>query len=55
MSKIKTEQPAVDDEHAGKGGSYVVENGRRVLVSRTQSRDEAQAVKQEVNDVVVDS
>ena len=54
MSKGKAEQPAAD-EHAGKGGSYVVENGRRVLVERTQSREEAQAVKEEVSDVVADS
>jgi len=28
----KTEIP---DEHAGKGGSYVIENGKRVLQERT--------------------
>jgi len=28
----KTEIP---DEHAGKGGSYVIENGKRVLRERT--------------------
>lgn len=54
MSKGKAEQPAAD-EHAGKGGSYVVENGRRVLVERTQSREDAQQVNPKVNDVAADS
>lgn len=25
----------IQDEHAGKGGSYVIENGKRVLQERT--------------------
>lgn len=34
------------DEHHGKGGSYVIENGVRRLVERTQSPDEAAAAAQ---------
>lgn len=54
MSKIKETPAAVPeeaDEHTGRGGSYVIENGKRVLVERTQSREEAQKVEQEVSDV----
>lgn len=32
MDKLDTRQ---QDEHAGKGGSYVIENGKRVLQERT--------------------
>lgn len=48
----KNEQPETDfhalnqDEHAGKGGSYVVENGVRRLVERTKSPEDAQAEAQ---------
>lgn len=62
MSKFKKElQAALADGHAGKGGSYVVdESGKRLLVERTLSRAEAAAadaekLKTEVNDVVADS
>ena len=48
MSKGKAETPATApelvDEHAGKGGSYLVdEAGKRVLVERTLTQDEADA------------
>jgi hypothetical protein len=49
MSEKSTKPPETDfhkinqDEHAGKGGSYVIENGVRRLVERTQSPEEAQA------------
>ena len=46
----KTEQPIQDvdendqpTDHSGKGGSYVIEDGKRRLVERTKSPEEAQA------------
>ncbi len=49
MGKVKTETPAVvpaaADEHEGMGGSYLVgEDGKRVLVERTLTQEEAAAL-----------
>lgn len=57
MSKTKETPAAVpdeSDEHAGKGGSYVIgADGKRVLQERTLSREEAEKAAQntEVSDV----
>lgn len=56
MSKTKETPAAVpdeSDEHAGKGGSYVIgADGKRVLQERTLSRDEFEAKQNpEVSDV----
>lgn len=57
MSKTKGTPAAVPeeaDEHAGKGGSYVIgADGKRVLQERTLSREEAEKAEQntEVSDV----
>lgn len=64
MSKSKGTPAAVpdeSDEHAGKGGSYVIgEDGRRELVARTLSREEVKSIDEdkqpkEVNDVATGS
>lgn len=54
MSKkvVKPEQPPAD-EHAGMGGSYVMDpaTGQRTLVSRTKTAADIEPVQQkEVND-----
>lgn len=47
--KDEAKQPETDfhathnDEFAGQGGSYVIENGKRRLVERTKSPEEAAA------------
>ena len=56
MSKTKETPAAVpdeSDEHAGKGGSYVIgADGKRVLQERTLSREEFEAKQNtEVSDV----
>lgn len=44
--------PDAIDEHAGRGGSYVIdENGKRVLQERTLSREQAAEAAVEVSDV----
>lgn len=37
------------DEYAGQGGSYVIENGRRRLVERTEPAGETPATNDEGN------
>jgi hypothetical protein len=61
VSKTKVTPAAVpdeSDEHAGKGGSYVIgADGKRVLQERTLSREEAEKAEQntEVSDVAANS
>lgn len=40
----------VVDEHHGRGGSYVIKDGKRVLQARTLTADEAAAKAKEVGD-----
>ncbi len=49
MNEKPVPQPETDfiathlDEHAGKGGSYEIRDGKRVLLHRTKSEAEARA------------